>query len=168
MTVPATPSDLPCQRSAGLPREPGARRAVLAWLLLPLTVTAARAHQPDSHGLGLEERIRLRRELRQAHRDRMRDANTSSHVSEEAVSTANHEESVSVPASVQGTRPPDPGSSGPMRHEGWGGRDMAAGHHGRMALSDEEREQLRRQLREQRAVRRGASRGSDENSSSSP
>lgn len=168
MSVIPTTSGPLRPRDGGLPCQPGARRVFLAWLLLPLTIKGAWASQPDSHGLGLEERIRLRRELRQAHRDRMRDANPPSQASEATVSAANHEESAPGPASESGTPPPEPGGSSPVRHEGWGGRDMVGGHHGRMALSDEEREQLRRQLREQRALRRGASRGADEGSSPSP
>lgn len=143
-----------------MPRTYGAKGARLRRLVLLglagllFSQAAASQFRDERHLLDPEERLRLRRELRQAHRERMRESTASG-------ARQGTDSPVQPPA-----EPGRPGSSPAPGHQaehGWPRRrpDGTWGHHehggaapGRFALSDEEREQLRRQLREQRAGRR--------------
>lgn len=137
--------------------EGGLRRSILfglpALFLLPASWAG---HPSDSSPLDPDERMRLRRELRQAHRERMRAAGAAGGAIEPASPLPPHHEpgrSVSSPSTVH---PPD--ASWPRRRAdgSWPPHEPAGPQPGRFTLTDEEREQLRRQLREQRAARRAA------------
>jgi uncharacterized membrane protein len=119
----------------------------LALLSGPQTVFA---DPPGEVVLDPEERKRLRRELRQAHRERMREARDSQRAPESqraqelsAHGPTRHGESAARHDAFAARHDLHPGP----------GRPRETVHHG-MPFSEEEREQLRRQLRAQRASRR--------------
>lgn len=110
----------------------------------PLTARADAAVDPL---LDPDERKRLRRELRQAHRERMRQAREAQIV-----------EASGGTLPPAGTTHPDAPphheySTNRANHHGAVSRSREAMYPG-MPFSEEEREQLRRQLRAQRAQRR--------------
>ena len=137
--------------------EGGPRRSILLGLPLLFFLPASWAgHVSGPSLLDPDERMRLRRELRQAHRERMRSAGATGGTSEPAPSLPPHHEPGRAVLGPSPVHPPE--ASWPRRradgslppHESGGSPP------GRFMLTDEEREQLRRQLREQRAARRAA------------
>lgn len=137
--------------------EGGLRRSIVLGLPALFLLTASRAAPPpDPSLLDPDERMRLRRELRQAHRERMRAAAAAGGATEPSQPFPTHHESGRSAWGPPSVHPPD--ASWPRRRAdgSWPAHDAAGSQPGRFALSDEEREQLRRQLREQRAARRAA------------
>ncbi len=135
--------------------EGGLRRSILLGLPALLLLQASWAGHPgDPSLLDPEERMRLRRELRQAHRERMRAAGAPGGVSEPAPPIPPHHDPGRSARSASSAHPPE--ASWPRRRAdgSWPPHDPAGLQPGRFTLTDEEREQLRRQLREQRAGRR--------------
>lgn len=125
------------------------RRSLLALVLLSCLATPSPAQVPDPPPLDTEQRQRLRRELREAHRLR------------EAGGHAGLPDSGGSPAQFGG----DAGTGRGGHHDASKGRwharhdprthDHAAGPgHDGFPLSAEERRHLRRQLREQGSVAR--------------
>lgn len=116
-----------------------------AWILSG-GMGIARADPSGEAMLDFEERKRLRRELRQAHRERMRQMREAHHTAHMSGSPDRAGRSLDHPMNIE---------SAGVRNDRHDGRSQPrdAGPHG-MPFSDEEREQLRRQLRAQRAQRR--------------
>ena len=129
----------------------GALLGLASGWILPGGVVSARADPGGEAMLDPEERKRLRRELRQAHRERMRQTREAHHAAHAGNAPDRPGSALDYPASHE------PAGSRHDRHDGrMHPRDAAT--HG-MPFSDEEREQLRRQLRAQRAQRREADAG---------
>ena len=137
--------------------EGGLRRSILLGLPALLLLPSSWAGPPaDPSLLDPDERMRLRRELRQAHRERMRAAGAPGGTSEPAPSFPPHHEPGRSGRGASSVHPPE--ASWPRRRAdgSWPPYDPAGAQPGRFTLTDEEREQLRRQLREQRASRRAS------------
>ena len=146
----ASPSSAPCRGDRA-----GPRRSILIGIPILLFGGAGLAEPPrDPSLLDPDERLRLRRELRQAHRERMRGAAAAGAPQEAPPAMpAQNEPGRSGLAHGPGHTPDTPR----MRHRaevGGQSHDPHGGPPARFTLSDEEREHLRRQLREQRAARR--------------
>lgn len=136
--------------------EPPPRRAFIGVALaltavlgvaLAMQPVTARADASVDPMLDPDERKRLRRELRQAHRERMRQAREAQ--ISEASGGAHHAAGTTHPEAS----PHHEYSANRAMHHGAMSRPREALHPG-MQFSEEEREQLRRQLRAQRAQRR--------------
>jgi uncharacterized membrane protein len=133
------------------------RRAILIGIPALLFGVASLADSPrDPSLLDPDERSSLRRELRQAHRERVRAAASGSGPREPApAASPQNEPGRSGWAQTPGHLP-DSARLRP-RVEDWGPPHSPHGHPpARFTLSDEEREHLRRQLREQRTSRRSS------------
>lgn len=137
--------------------EGGLRRSILFGLPALLLLPASWAGPPaDPSLLDPDERMRLRRELRQAHRERMRAAGAEGGASQLAPPLPPHHEPGRPGWGASSVHPPE--ASWPRRRAdgSWLPYDPAGPQPGRFTLTDEEREQLRRQLRDQRAARRAS------------
>ena len=137
--------------------EGGLRRSILLGLPALLLLPSSWAGPPaDPSLLDPDERMRLRRELRQAHRERMRAAGAEGGASEPATPLPPHHEPGRSGRGASSVHPPDASPPRPRADGSWPPYDHAGPQPGRFTLTDEEREQLRRQLREQRAGRRAS------------
>ena len=152
--LPDDSRQLPPPRRHG---EGGLRRSIVLGLPALFLSPVSWAGQPaDPSLLDPDERIRLRRELRQAHRERMRAAGAAGGAFEPAPPLPPHHDPGRSGWGASPVHPPE--ASWPRRRTDGSSppHDQAGPPPGRFTLTEEEREQLRWQLREQRAARRAA------------
>lgn len=155
MSSGSAPYDSCPSSASGRGGRAGLRRSILIGIPVLLFGRASLSEPPrDPSLLDPDERIRLRRELRQAHRERMRGAAAAGGPQESTPAMPfQNEPGRSGWAHGPGHLPDAPR----MRQKlevGGQPHDPHGAPPARFTLSDEEREHLRRQLREQRAARR--------------